>query len=111
MDAKYGQFFFFGDREYPTIKRIFATTEEHPDNVPYLSWDVMLCSHHCSKAVMHWQEEEDDDEVFKQDIMDYFNNIRGKGRGTSCPVRTRILRMNPATFPRTKKPAEPTRRS
>jgi hypothetical protein len=78
---KYGQFFFFGDREYPTIKRIFATTEEHPDNVPYLSWDVMLCSHHCSKAVMHWQEEEDDDEVFKQDIMDYFKKYSRKGEG------------------------------
>jgi hypothetical protein len=69
---KYGQFFFFGDREYPTIKRIFETTEAHPDNVPYLYWDVMLCSHHCSKAVMYWQDEDDEEEVFKQDSMDFF---------------------------------------
>jgi len=69
---KYGQFFFFGDREYPTIKRIFEETEAHPHNVPYLFWDVMLCSHHCSKAVMYWQDEGDDDEVLKQDIMDFF---------------------------------------
>ena len=35
-------------------------------------WDVMLCAHHCSKAVMHWQDEADAEEVFKQDIMDLF---------------------------------------
>ncbi len=69
---KYGQFFFLGDREYPTIKRIFECTEAHPDNVPYLCWNVMLCSHHCSKFVMHWQDEGDAGEVFKQDIMDFF---------------------------------------
>jgi hypothetical protein len=48
---KYGQFFFFGDREYPTIKRIFETTEQRKadgtDNTGYLVWDVMLCAHHC----------------------------------------------------------------
>lgn len=70
--GKFGQFFFFGDREYPTIKRIFEETEARPDNVPYLYWDVMLSSHHCSKAVMYWQDEGDDDQVFKQDIMDLF---------------------------------------
>lgn len=69
---KYGQFFFFGDREYPSIKRIFEETEAHPDNIPYLYWDAMLCSHHCSKAVMYWQEEGEEDEFFKQDIMDLF---------------------------------------
>lgn len=74
---KYGQFFFFGDREYQTIKRIYETTEKSRtnhdrDNTPYLYWDVMLCSHHCSKAVMHWQDSEDSEEEFKKDIMDYF---------------------------------------
>lgn len=69
---RYGQFFFFGDREYPTIKRIFQETEAHPDNVGFLYWDVMLASHHCSKCVMYWQDEGDEDEVLKQDIMDYF---------------------------------------
>jgi hypothetical protein len=73
---KYGQFFFFGDREYLTIKRIFETTEATKgfpkDNTPYLYWDVMLCAHHCSKAVMYWQDEDDEGEVFQKDIMDYF---------------------------------------
>jgi hypothetical protein len=49
--AKCGQIFFFGDREYPTIKSIFETTEQ-ANNSDYLYWNVMLCSHHCSKAVM-----------------------------------------------------------
>jgi hypothetical protein len=83
---KYGQFFFFGDREYPTIKRIFERTEEtatsdDAGNTPFLSWDVMLCSHHCSKAVMHWQEEGDSEKVFKQDIMNYFEKYSRGQKG------------------------------
>ncbi|HWB12782.1 MAG TPA: hypothetical protein VFE62_08025 [Gemmataceae bacterium] len=78
---KYGQFFFFGDREFPTIKRIFTTTEEHSDNVAYLYWDVILCAHHCSKAVMHWKEEEDSKEVFKPEIMTFFENYSRNGEG------------------------------
>lgn len=69
---RYGQFFFFGDREYPTIKRIFEETEARPKNVAFLYWDVMLASHHCSKSVMYWQNEGDKDEKLKQDIMDLF---------------------------------------
>ena len=67
---KYAQFFFFGDREYPTIKRIFQETEANKANTPYLYWDVMLCAHHSSKAVMYWQGDDDKEKVFKQDIMD-----------------------------------------
>lgn len=78
---EYAQFFFFGDREYPTIKQIFETTEKNQDNVPYLGWHVMLCSHHCSKAVMYWQDEGEDKETFKKDIMDYFENYARKGAG------------------------------
>jgi hypothetical protein len=79
--GKYGQFFFFGDREYPTIKRIFETTEAHPDNISHLYWNVMLCAHHCSKAVMYWKDEGDDDEVFKKDIMDYFEKYNRDNLG------------------------------
>jgi hypothetical protein len=76
-----GQFFFFGDREYLTTKRIFETTEAHPDNTPYLCWDVMLCSHHCSKAVMYWQEENDEEVVLKKDIMDFFKKYKRDATG------------------------------
>jgi len=82
---KYGQFFFFGDREYPTIKKIFEITEEtktkESDNTPYLYWDVMLCSHHCSKAVMYWQDEGDEDEVKKKDILAYFEKYSREKNG------------------------------
>ncbi len=73
---KHGQFFFFGDREYTTIKRIFETTEgtknSQKDNTPYLYWNVMLSAHHCSKAVMYYQDEGDTEECLKKDIMNYF---------------------------------------
>jgi len=70
---KYGQFLFFGDREYPTIKQIFEITEKNAKNTAYLCWNVMLSSHHCSKAVMYWEEEDDEGEKFKRDIMEYFD--------------------------------------
>jgi hypothetical protein len=72
------QFFFFGDREYPTTKRIFEDTETYK-NTPYLQWDVMLCSHHCSKGVMYWQDEGDEEEVLKQDILDFFGKYAKPG--------------------------------
>ena len=76
---KYGQFFFFGDRQYVTIKRIFEITENNKTNVPYLYWDAMLCSHHCSKGVMYFKDEEDKEEVFKEDIMMYFEKYARSG--------------------------------
>ena len=82
---KFGQFIFVGDREYPSIKRIFETTEKtktsEKDNTRYLYWDVMLCAHHCSKAVMYWQDEDDKDEMFKKDIMDYFDKYSREKNG------------------------------
>jgi hypothetical protein len=77
----HGQFFFFGDREYPTIKRIFETTEAGEENKPYLFWDVMLCSHHCSKAVMYWRDTPDGPETFRKDIMDYFEKYSQNASG------------------------------
>jgi hypothetical protein len=77
-DKKCGQFFFFGDREYPTIKRIFETTEQ-TENRAYLYWDVMLSSHHCSKCVMYWQGEGEETAGFKQDIMGFFEKYARQG--------------------------------
>lgn len=76
---KYAQFMFFGDREYPTIKQIFTKTEERQKYIFYLGWDVMLCSHHCSKKVMFWQEVGDKDECFKKDIMGFFKKYSKSG--------------------------------
>ena len=87
---KYAQFFFFGDREYETTKRIFETTEQHPNNTGYLMWDVALCSHHCSKGVMYWTAPGESAEKFRKDVMDYFRKYSRKGYfvSSSCPVFT-----------------------
>jgi len=77
-----GQFFFFGDREYPTIKQIFEVTEEN-GNEDYLTWDVMLSSHHCSKCVMYWKDEGAEDATLHSDIMDYFEKY---ARGNAAIV-------------------------
>lgn len=74
----HAQFFFFGDREYPTIKRIFETTEE-AGNTAYLCWNVMLASHHCSKCVMYWQDEGEKDATLKKDILDLFKKYARAG--------------------------------
>jgi beta-lactamase superfamily II metal-dependent hydrolase len=76
---QHSQFFFFGDREYPTIKRIFETTEKNEKNRPYLYWDVMLASHHCSKRVMYWKDGGTEEASLKQDILDYFEKYARKG--------------------------------
>jgi hypothetical protein len=80
-----GQFFFFGDREYPTIKTIFEKTESTAgtarDNTPYLYWNAMLSAHHCSKAVMYWQDESDQAEVFKKEIMAFFEKYSRGSEG------------------------------
>lgn len=71
-------FFFFGDREYPTIKRIFETTEQ-AGNEYYLRWDATLTSHHCSKCVMYWKDDGSVSATLKQDIVDFFEKYARPG--------------------------------
>ena len=47
-----------GDLSYPIIKRIFEVSKEDD-----LAWNVLLAPHHCSKRVMYWKEEDDDEDV------------------------------------------------
>ena len=54
-----------GDLCYPIIRRIFDRSEDDD-----LEWNVMLAPHHCSKSVMYWQDEGEDEESLKQDILD-----------------------------------------
>jgi hypothetical protein len=68
---------FFGDREYPTTKMIFEVTVEH-DREKYLSWDLLLSPHHCSKRTMYWKDD-GENESFKQDIMDHFEKYQRAG--------------------------------
>ncbi|MDX2252810.1 MAG: hypothetical protein NW202_11015 [Nitrospira sp.] len=78
---KYGQFFFLGDRKYHSIKQIFAITEENGTNKAYLGWNVMLSAHHCSKSAMYAKEQDEDDETFRQDIMDCFRKYSRDSAG------------------------------
>ena len=64
-DPGVGTGLFFGDHCYPTIKRIFDRSQADD-----LEWNVMLAAHHCSKSVMYWKDDGDEDEVLKQDILD-----------------------------------------
>ena len=54
-----------GDLSYPIIKRIFEVSEADD-----LAWNVLLAPHHCSKAVMYWKDEDDDEEKLKKHIVD-----------------------------------------
>jgi beta-lactamase superfamily II metal-dependent hydrolase len=73
-----GKALFFGDREYPLIKKIFDKTKER-ERTQYLEWDVMLAAHHCSKCVMYWADADEEEEKFRQDIMDDFEEVRREG--------------------------------
>lgn len=78
VDLKDGTFhtkaLFFGDREYPTVKHIFDKTREK-GNDHYVEWDLMLAAHHCSKKVMYWKDEGEENEKFKKDIMGDFEEF------------------------------------
>lgn len=73
-----GKGLFFGDREYPLIKKIFDKTKERK-RTQYLEWDVMLASHHCSKCAMYWADAEEEEEKLKQDMMDDFEAAKREG--------------------------------
>lgn len=68
-----GRLMLFGDLDYPPLKRIFDYSEGEDK-----AWDVFLAPHHCSKSVMYFQEEGDDEPVLKQDILDLIEEVAGE---------------------------------
>lgn len=64
-----GQALLLGDLSYPSVRRVFDESKRH-DNEDKLKWDVFLAPHHCSKSVMYWQGEGEDEATLKQDILD-----------------------------------------
>ena len=64
-----GSVLFFGDLKYPTLKRIFDISEGSD-----LLFDAMLSPHHCSKSALYWEDEDDNDEVLKVDLLDKIAN-------------------------------------
>lgn len=59
-----GRALLMGDLKYPTIRRIFDRSKDEK-----LVWNVLLSPHHCSKSVMYWQGEDDDEETLRTDIV------------------------------------------
>ena len=53
-----------GDLSYPVVKRIFKVSDSED-----LAWNVLLAPHHCSKAVMYWKDEGEDNEKLKKHIV------------------------------------------
>lgn len=64
-----GQALLLGDLSYPSIRRIFDETKRH-ENDDKLNWDVFLAPHHCSKSVMYFKGEGEEEATLKQDILD-----------------------------------------
>jgi len=54
-----------GDLAYPTVNQIFERSDDAD-----LEFDVFLGPHHCSKSVMYWQCEGDDEPTLKQPLLD-----------------------------------------
>ena len=59
-----GRALLMGDLPYPIIRRIFDASDDST-----LSWNVLLAPHHCSKSVMYWKDDGDEEETLKSDIV------------------------------------------
>lgn len=64
-----GRALLLGDHCYPTVKKIFERSSDDD-----LLYNVLLAPHHCSKSVMHWQDEGASEEELKQDMVDALEN-------------------------------------
>ena len=59
-----GRALLMGDLNYPIIRRIFDRSDAET-----LAWNVLLAPHHCSKSVMYWKDEDDDEETLKSQMV------------------------------------------
>jgi len=65
VEGAFGYIMLLGDHCYPTCKKIFETSDDDD-----LQWNVLVAPHHCSKSVMYWQDEGDEDAKLHRDILD-----------------------------------------
>ena len=65
-----GRAMLMGDLKYPIIRRIFDLSENES-----LAWNVFLAPHHCSKSVMYWQDDGEDEETLKEDLVTDIGNL------------------------------------
>ena len=59
-----GRALLMGDLSYPVIRRIIDRSDDAT-----IAWNALLAPHHCSKSVMYWQDEDEDDEALKSDMV------------------------------------------
>jgi beta-lactamase superfamily II metal-dependent hydrolase len=59
-----------GDLCYPGMKKVFDRSKEVD-----LAWNIFLAPHHCSKSVMYWKGEGEEEECLKQDILDAIEKV------------------------------------
>jgi hypothetical protein len=65
VEGAYSYLMFLGDHCYPTVKRIFESSDDED-----VKWNVFLSPHHCSKSVMYWRDAGQESESLKQDVLD-----------------------------------------
>ena len=59
-----GRALLMGDLSYPIIRRIFDYSKSET-----VEWNALLAPHHCSKSVMYWKDDGEDDETLKRDMV------------------------------------------
>jgi beta-lactamase superfamily II metal-dependent hydrolase len=87
-----GKALLLGDLAYPTISRIFERSDDDD-----LEWNVLLAPHHCSKSVMYWQAEDEEEESLKQDVMNGFSDCKSSTTMRHSPPKTN--RYSPSVLP------------
>ena len=87
-----GQAMLMGDLKYPIIRRIFNLSKDEA-----LAWNVLLAPHHCSKSVMYWQDDDEDEETLKGDIVTDMGN---------CALGPGFVVSSSMPIPATNKPGD-----
>ncbi|MDE0158630.1 MAG: hypothetical protein OXI02_05740 [Candidatus Dadabacteria bacterium] len=64
-----GRALLMGDLQYPIIRKIFNRSCRDT-----LYWNVLLAPHHCSKSVMYWKDEGEEEETLRADIVKDIGN-------------------------------------
>lgn len=80
-----------GDHSYPTVKKVFEVSNE-AGNQDKLEWNIFQAPHHCSKSVMYWKDEGDEEEKLKEDVLELINKASlspGYIISSSEPIPTR----------------------
>ena len=65
-----GKALLMGDLQYPVVREIFSRSDSDT-----LEWNVLLAPHHCSKSVMYWKDEGEEEEALKTDIVTDMANV------------------------------------